>query len=189
MNLNKYNIQKLIAWKNIQPTKLEKRQRKVSILFGGIATLVAIFSPAKAFFAGVAIVSFAKPFGLWMKYARRRFYASRKLTKIVRKLEQSGIHTTKLKLEKAVTFSIQNYNDKLLEVEQVHTTFFKDTKEELKAFRQIRSELVSLPYSYADCIRDAVKEAKCESIDPQKTEVIEDSEKVKQLLLEIRTGK
>lgn len=192
MNLNKYNIQKLIDWSNTRITKEEKEE---SILFRvligiGIISALMIPTPAKFVAVGFALGAFEISIFNYVKHATKRFYASRKLEGVVKELEQSGVHTTKLKLQKANTFTTRRYEEKEetypFGIKKVQNVVFQDNYGQLKALKQIRKEILRKPYNYFACMHDNIKEVRCESIDKQYTEIVKDSGKVKQLLLEKR---
>ena len=171
MNLDKYNIEKLITWSNIRMNEKEKKLSKFSVAMGCIFLLGLIVAPYKYVLLGAAIYSFVTPVSFYI----------------------NGIHTTRLKLQKATTFTTRSYNEDsesyLYGIGKVQTTIFQDNYGQLKALQQIRSELSREPYSYIACLRDCVKEVKCESIDRQYTKIVKDSPKVKQLLLENKRNK
>ncbi len=79
MELNKFNIEKLITWSNARMSKSEKRQAKVSLTFGALALIAALASPFEAFLLGVATVSVAKPVISYMKNAKKRIFAKHQL--------------------------------------------------------------------------------------------------------------
>ncbi|MCI8544961.1 MAG: hypothetical protein HFH09_01885 [Bacilli bacterium] len=193
MNLDKYNIEKLITWSNIRMNEKEKKLSKFSVAMGCIFLLGLIVAPYKYVLLGAAISSFVTPVSFYIKNAQRRVYASSKLRKVAKELGKNGIHTTRLKLQKATTFTTRSYNEDsesyLYGIGKVQTTIFQDNYGQLKALQQIRSELLREPYSYIACLRDCVKEVKCESIDRQYTKIVKDSPKVKQLLLENKRNK
>ncbi len=189
MELNKFNIEKLITWSNARMSKSEKRQAKVSLTFGALALIAALASPFEAFLLGVATVSVAKPVISYMKNAKKRIFAKHQLKRVTKELEKRGIHTTKLKLQKATTFvTYVEKKEYPLQTATAYTTFFKDRSEQIVALRQLRSEALSGTYSYFDCISDSIKEAQCKCVERQETEIIEGQEKVKKLLLEIKEG-
>ena len=190
MNLNKYNIQKLIEQSNVHIEKKEKDESVIFCILAVIGIIATFMIPTTAKFValGFAMGAFNISISNYARPAIKRFSASRKLKGVVKELEQSGVYTTKLKLQKANTFTFQSYKEKEenypFGIRKVQIAVFQDNYGQLKALKQIRSEILRNPHRYVACLRDNIKKARCENIDKMDTEIVKSKEKVKQLLLE-----
>lgn len=179
MKINDYNVYNLVAISKLKPKfwKLLIQNFMLLCIDFGIITLIwliflrSVPSPLNFYtIMGVVGVKFAMEAVIPNILS---YQANKKISKIVTELEKTGIKTSRLKLQRAKTFStvrkIEQSDVTFLEKET--TVVFRDYEGQLKALQQVRNKVLSGALSSSSSI---YVDYSC---------IIDDSETAKQLLL------